>query len=299
VTGDGWVRRKLYTDSDLAVLTFRRCVVLTSIDAGALRGDLGDRLLLVDLERIDERQRMTEAELDRRYKAAQPRLLAGLLWAVSRTLAALPGVTLDSMPRMADFARVLAAVDIACPKLTGGRALSLFVGQRNRIAEDVVESDPMGNAIVSLVDRNGGSWAGTAGDLHAAITPDKPPKGWPKTGRGVVGPLKRITPALRQVGIEVSKPEARTSRGQTYTLERVGAKPSQQSQPSLDPHHGPQSAAIGDGCPGDARPTFTPTVTPETLLATPATAPSDGCDGSDGLTLHTSNGDGWAEEGEL
>ena len=52
MTGDGLVRRKLYTDSDLAVLAFKRCIVLTSIDHGALRGDLGDRLLLVDLERI-------------------------------------------------------------------------------------------------------------------------------------------------------------------------------------------------------------------------------------------------------
>jgi len=282
VTGDGWVRRKLYTDSDVAVLSFRRCVVLTSIDAGALRGDLGDRLLLVDLECIDERQRMTEAELDRRYKAAQPHLLAGLLWAVSRTLAALPGVMLDTMPRMADFARVLAAVDRSCPELTGGRALELFIGQRDRIAEDVIESDPLAVAIVALVDKHDGSWIGTAGDLHAAITPEKPPKGWPKTGRGVVGPLKRITPALRQVGIEVSKPEARTSRGQTYTLERMRTKPSQQSQPSLDLHHGPQSEVSGDGCPGDARPTVSLTITPESPLAATAASLSESCDGSEG-----------------
>ena len=34
------------------------------------------------------------------------------------------------MPRMADFARVLAALDTACPELTGGSALDLFSGQR-------------------------------------------------------------------------------------------------------------------------------------------------------------------------
>lgn len=295
VTGDGWVRRKLYTDSDLSVLNFRRCVVLTSIDAGALRGDLGDRLLLVDLERICETHRRTEAELDRLYHNLRPRLLAGLLAAVSRTLAVLPEIQLETMPRMADFARVLAAVDRACPELTGfasggesGGALALFAGQRERIAEDVIESDAVAVAIVALVDSRGGSWSGTAGDLHAAITPDKPPKGWPKTGRGVIGPLKRITPALRQVGIDVSKPEARTSRGQTYTIERVASEPSQPSQPSPEADHGPQTLIGGDGCPEANPPTVTPTVTPESPLLTPPTGPSDGCDGSDGSMRQTS-----------
>ena len=122
VTGDGLVRRKLYTDSDLAVLTFKRCIILTSIDPGAMQGDLGDRLLLVDLERIGDESRRTEGELEAAYRDLRPRLLGGLLTAVARTLAALPAVRLRAMPRMADFAKVLAALDAACPELTGGRA---------------------------------------------------------------------------------------------------------------------------------------------------------------------------------
>ena len=35
VTGDGDVRRKLYTDGELAVFAFRRCVCLNGIDLGA------------------------------------------------------------------------------------------------------------------------------------------------------------------------------------------------------------------------------------------------------------------------
>ncbi len=64
-TGDGLVKRVLYTDADLSVLAFRRCVILTSIDAGALRGDLADRMLLVDLEPIGAADRRTDADLDR------------------------------------------------------------------------------------------------------------------------------------------------------------------------------------------------------------------------------------------
>jgi hypothetical protein len=53
-TGDGDVRRALYTDSDLAVFAFRRCIILNGIDVGALRGDLADRTLPINLDRIEE-----------------------------------------------------------------------------------------------------------------------------------------------------------------------------------------------------------------------------------------------------
>ena len=279
VTGDGWVRRKLYTDSELAVLSFRRCVVLTSIDAGNLRGDLGDRLLLVDLDRIGEGQRRTEAELEGVYAEARPRLLAGLLSAVSRTLAVLPEVELDTLPRMADFARVLAAVDRSCPELTGGRALELFIDQRDRIAADVIDSDAVATAMVSHVDNHGGRWRGTAKDLHEAITPDKPPKGWPANPRTMVARLKRITPALRQAGVEVTKPEVRTRRGQQYVIEKVCERP---SQPSPGGVSGLAANVAGDGVQGKRSTTITPTVTQKSSIAPPAAATSDGCDGGDG-----------------
>lgn len=63
VTGDGLVRRQLYTDSAVTVVTMRRAVILTSIDVGAMRGDLADRLVRVELDRIDGAARRTDAEL--------------------------------------------------------------------------------------------------------------------------------------------------------------------------------------------------------------------------------------------
>src|SRR6185295_18108145 len=109
VTGDGWLRRKLYTDGELAVLSFRRVVLLTSIDPGALRGDLGDRLLLADLEPIPPGRRRSEVELDRALEASRPRVLGALLTDLSAVLKTLPDIHFNDLPRMADFSRVLAA----------------------------------------------------------------------------------------------------------------------------------------------------------------------------------------------
>jgi hypothetical protein len=77
-TGDGDVRRALYTDSDLAVFAFRRCIILNGIDVGALRGDLADRTLPINLDRIEESARLTERQLNERWTQDQPRIFDDL-----------------------------------------------------------------------------------------------------------------------------------------------------------------------------------------------------------------------------
>lgn len=228
VTGDGLVRRKLYTDSEVSVLAFKRCVIITSIDHGALRGDLGDRALIVELQRIPDERRMTEKELDSKYNEMRPRLMGALLSTTAKTLAALPAVKLATMPRMADFARVLAALDISCPDLTGGKALSLFEGQRSRVAVEVLEGDPVGVAVKKLIQARDAMemWAGNASDLLTAITPPSIPRGWPANGRALTGRLKRLRPALAAVGI-YHEPPAESDKQRTHILWREEANDSQ------------------------------------------------------------------------
>jgi hypothetical protein len=55
-TGDGDVRRRLYTDADLSVFVFHRVVWLTGIELVGIRGDLADRSVMIELRRIDRRR---------------------------------------------------------------------------------------------------------------------------------------------------------------------------------------------------------------------------------------------------
>jgi hypothetical protein len=203
VTGDGLVRRARYTDSEVSVIALRRCVILTAIDAGALRGDLGDRIVLVDLAPIAASRRRTDTDLDAALAVAGPRILGALLDLLSAVLRELPRVQLSELPRMADFARVLAAMDAAI----GTDALERYLGQADRVAADVVDGDPVAVAIRDL-----GDWTGTAADLYDRITSERPPRGWPPIPRSLVQRLQRVAPALRAVGVAVTIGE-HTRRG--------------------------------------------------------------------------------------
>lgn len=201
-TGDGLVKRALFSDADLAVLSFRRVVMLTSIDPGALRGDFGERLLLTDLEPIPDHRRRTEEEIEREFARHRPRLFGALLDALANVLATLPDVALERSPRMADFARLLAAADAA--GVTRG-ALNLYRCQAGRIAAEVIDSDPFAAALVAFA-RERDSWEGTASDLLTAMVAPGGTivDGWPKQASAVKGRLKRLIPALLSQGVRVA-----------------------------------------------------------------------------------------------
>lgn len=245
VTGDGVVDRALYSDDDVVVLEFRRVLALTTIDAGALAGDLAERLLTIELQLIPDHRRREEAELDRAYADAHPAILASLFDLLSQVLKVLPDVRLTERPRMADFARVLAAVD----QVTGWSTLADYrAGARDAVA-DVLDGEPFAQAVVELVDQAGpGGVSLTAQQLLDQVkAPERPPKKWPKDATRASGQLKRLAPALRAIGIEVDDtkrgpaPKRQRLLTLTATPERLAA---------LRPDRRCNSASIASTTPG-------------------------------------------------
>lgn len=238
VTGDGDVRRQLYTDAGLSVFSFRRVVLLNGIDLGGLRGDLAERLLNVNLETIPEGERRTERDMQDAWTAARPRLFGALLSEVAGVKAALPSVRLATKPRMADFAAVLHALD----ERHGTEGLKRYLEQTRTLAADSVTSDPF---IAQMVAELKDPFTGTAAELRALVVPteDRPPKGWPGNARAVTGLLKRHAPALRKLGWTVEDLGNRNEAGVT----RWSIRPEIAGNPSpSDPFPGESAAQCGE-----------------------------------------------------
>ncbi|MFI1444117.1 ATP-binding protein [Streptomyces fructofermentans] len=240
VTGDGVVDRALYTDDDVVVLTFRRVLALTTIDAGALAGDLAERVLMLDLQLIDSHSRRSEEELDATFAAVRPAVLGALFDVLACVLAVLPTVRLDSMPRMADFARVLAAVDQA----QDWHTLDDYLATSANVATDALEGDAFAMAIAALVDKVS-TWQGTAGQLLEALpAPTVRPKNWPVDPTRASGRVKRLAPLLRSIGITVDDTQRSRDRTRHKLLTLARAAPEEEpasapEQPSLWPEMAP------------------------------------------------------------
>jgi hypothetical protein len=78
VTGDYVISRRLYTDGGQYIAAIHCALILTSIDPGAIRGDLAERMLPLELERFAGNRR-GEDELLADLRDAAPKILAGVL----------------------------------------------------------------------------------------------------------------------------------------------------------------------------------------------------------------------------
>jgi hypothetical protein len=203
VTGAGSARRRLYTDADLSVITFRRVVAMTCIHLGAVAEDLADRLLPVDLEFIDREARLSETDLLDRYEQQKPQLLGALLDEVAAVLRNLPHVHLAELPRMADFARILSALPVAPNTPPAKTPLAIYLRLIDRLHAELVEGDPVVTAVAELM-KSRQEWQGTATELLAALTKAAATsRSLPKTPNAMRMSLDRLAPALKSMGIQV------------------------------------------------------------------------------------------------
>lgn len=226
VTGEGYLRRALYTDSAISVVAFRRAIILTGIDPGAMRGDLADRLLAVDLTEIDERDRQEETDVEDAFRAAHPAILAAVLDLTAAVLRTMPSIQLARRPRMASYGRVLATVDA----ILGTNGLDRYLAQRGELQREAAEGDRIGSAVIAWMELQA-EWSGTAGELLEAISPERRPKDWPTTPRGLSSALRRVAQPLEAAGIRLTFSQVGHDKRRLIAIERLGE---QTSAPSAD-----------------------------------------------------------------
>lgn len=204
-TGGGFGGRELYSDHDEAVFDATRPLVFNAIpDIGTARPDFLDRALIVDFLDIRPEMRRDEGRFWRDFEEARPRILGALLDSAVAGLGSLPTVTLDGLPRMADFAIWVNA----CAEGLGmepGEAMAVYQLNRAEAHHLALESSPLYEPIAELA-REG--FSGTVAELlerlncmigramHHAVR-------WPKAPNALSNALRRMKSNLRSVGIEV------------------------------------------------------------------------------------------------
>lgn len=222
-TGGGLSKRELYADAEETILRVCRPIILNGIEDVVTRQDLLDRAIVAILSRISDDERRPEGELLKEFDRLHPRILGALLDAVVMGMKNKDTIKLDRLPRMADFAKwVAAALGDEGPEF-----LAAYEENRDNAVKDALEGDPIVVVLKQFLDQKEGKWAGTATELLALLNAASgyvyKPKGWPQAPNTLSGILRRLAPALRKVGIEVefSRDEARESRIITITREEV------------------------------------------------------------------------------
>ena len=201
-TGGGYSARTLYTNAEETIIDLRKPIVLNGISVIVTAQDLLDRCLHIDLPTIESR--LTEAELEAKFEAAQPALLGALLDLFVKVLAMLPSVSIapEHRPRMADFAALGEAVFRVHGK-PAGAFLARYSDMRKDGVLRTIDASPVGAALVAYLAAVPGGFNDTLSKLLDHLEPYRPHgEAWPKSAKGLGDALRRLAPALRLIGFE-------------------------------------------------------------------------------------------------
>ncbi|MGG4495460.1 hypothetical protein [Brevibacillus reuszeri] len=231
-TGGGF-STKFFTNDEETILSFKRCVVLNGINVVASKADLLDRCIMLELDRIDEEERKEERAIVQEFQRDMPIILGGIFDVLSKAMAIYPNVQLDSLPRMADFAKWGYAIAEAIKEGYGRAFLIAYKRNRNLASEEAVSAHPVASAIISLM-KTTTLWEGPVADLlnvleNIAIREriDTRTKEWPRAPHALSRRINEVMSNLKSCGIDVV-----IRHGGTHKIATIQMTPARSGQAS-------------------------------------------------------------------
>jgi hypothetical protein len=233
-TGGAISERTLYSNTDETLVEVQRPVIINGIEDLAIRPDLAERGLHVELTTI--RDRKSERTFWAEFKADAPHIFAALLDGLSLAIRDHALIELGPLPRMADFAQ-WAAAGVPALGFTADEFIEAYRSNNEEGMSAGIDSSPVGRALLKFMQLRS-QWEGSADALLRELSREtdenvQRSQAWPKSPRGLSGAVRRLAPSLRLLGVEVSGDRTATER--RVLLCKRGNGPSQPSRSSLRP----------------------------------------------------------------
>jgi hypothetical protein len=225
VTGEADSKRRLYTDDEDYIIELRRAVLLNGINVPTDRGDVLDRSLVVELERIPDAERKTEEDLWERFEEEHSKLLGVLFDILSKAIALKPSIKLSRRPRLADWGEYAATVYEVL-----GWGAETFLKDWDDVArtqnQATLDGSPVAQAIIKFMEDKE-EYNATSSEMHSKLkvvaaqlgVDVERDKAWPKSARWLWRRIKEVLPLLVAAGIEASR--GRDESAKQITLRKI------------------------------------------------------------------------------
>jgi hypothetical protein len=238
-SGEGYGKRKNYTDGDEFVVRGWPTLILNGTANRITRSDLADRAVSLQLATINPEARRGDSEFWSAFDEARPQIFGALLDAVVWGLRELPRVRLSETSRMADFELFGHAAEGAFA--AAGAFRRALYRQKEEANEAVIDAEPVIIALRSfMADKD--HWRGTATQLLNVLAGgDRTEqcvsrwRSWPRDPSAFSVRLRDAAATLRKIGIAAEfGRDASTNRNRIIELRRLDFEPRSDTLDSLD-----------------------------------------------------------------
>lgn len=222
VTGEGMQNRKLYSDDDVIIREYQRCLTLNGINVVASKPDLLDRSLLFHLPRVEEENRQAEKTFWNSFEVEAPGLLGTIFDILSRAMQVYPTIETTGLYRLADWTIWGCAISRALG-IDDNDFLQAYGRNRSKQNEEAIAMDDVGTVLIAFM-QDKFEWTGTMTELLDELTRkaedvkvSPTSKDWPKAPHILSRRINVLTTNLRDMGFEIQKNPTKKKRELTIT----------------------------------------------------------------------------------
>jgi hypothetical protein len=214
ITGSSNSKRILYSDMDEILLSIKRKLIINGIAPNLNQPDLQDRIISYEREALEEKDRLTEEEIEEKFQQLLPSVLGQIFTTIHKAMQIINQIRKEIKPqtRMADFEIWGEAIS----RSLGYKSYSFLNKYHDKIKRksvELIESQPLVKSITELVDLNPNyenSMEGTLKDLRTVATKlgidvNNRFERFPKSPSKLSSELVIMQPHLTKLGIKYGK----------------------------------------------------------------------------------------------
>ena len=213
ITGEGQSKRKLYTDADEIIFSYRRKLVLNGIFPYLDRTDLRDRMIRYETLPVKDTERISESEFNKHLAEIVPYTLNQIFQTLQKALVSHDSIKteLKYQPRMADFAIYGECISRAL----NYKPFSFVESYKQKIEDDVldiVESYPI-IQLIEIIMKEKTKYEKTVSEFYREIYGLAEMEGieidskkrirFPSSANKIKPHIERLKPNLRSLGLDV------------------------------------------------------------------------------------------------
>jgi hypothetical protein len=218
VTGSGFSKRELFTNDEDIIYTFKRCIGFNGINLGATKSDLLDRGIIIQLERIDKKNRVKIENIWNKLEELKPQLLGYIFHILVKVLQFKKQYGEIQLPngfnRMADFEEY-AEVISRCMGYPKNEFIRVYQDNIGIQIDEAIEANLLSTAVLKFImDTTDNLWEGTATTLLEELNiiaennlkiNIKNNSSWVKSSNQLSRRLNEIKSNLREKGIVIER----------------------------------------------------------------------------------------------
>lgn len=154
ITGSKEAKRKLYTNCDQLILSLHNIVILNGIEIVPSKSDLAERSLLMELKRIEKKDRIPESKFWESVEMDMPAIMGAIFDTLARAMKVLPTLQVEGLDRMADAHLEMLAIAVALG-VEQSEFQRILDANHEKLQSAYVRSNDFVNAVLAYLASNG------------------------------------------------------------------------------------------------------------------------------------------------